>query len=133
MAYSGSSNLNINSGSGGAFRGARRFNNFNVNGSLLLCGSWTVRNNATIGENALFEMNGTFVVGRNNRRRNVIVETGATLRVEGNLTIYGDLILNDGATVEFIGENSVVNIFGSVTRNGNITVDGTYRDVRNKF
>ncbi len=132
-AYSGSSNLTINSGSGGAFSGAKRFNDFNVDGSLLLCGSWTVRNNATIGENALFEMNGTFVVGRNSRKRNVIVDTGATLRIEGNLTIYGDLVLNDGATIEFIGDNSVANIFGSVTRNGNTTVDGTYRDVRNKF
>lgn len=133
VAYSGSSDLSINSGSSAAFRGAKRFRNFNVDGSLLLCGSWTVRNNVNIGENALFEMNGTFVVGRNNRRRNVTVNSGATLRVEGNLTIYGDLILEDGAAIEFIGESSVVNIFGSVTRDGDTTVEGTFRDVRNKF
>ena len=131
--YAGSANLNINSGSTAAYRGAKRFSNININGALLLCGSWTVRNNAIIGTDGLFEMNGTFVVGRNNRRRSVIVDSGATLRVEGNLTIYGDLLLNNGATVEFIGENSVVNIFGNVTRNGNATVKGTYRDVRNKF
>jgi hypothetical protein len=104
-----------------------------VSGSLLLCGSWTVRNNVAINENARFEMNGTYVVGRNNRRRNVILNNGSIFRVEGNLTIYGDLVLNDGATIEFIGENSVVNIFGNVTRNGDATVNGTFRDVKNKF
>ena len=112
--YSGSSKLVVNTGQDVAFRGAKRFNNINVSGSLLLCGSWTVRNHVIVNDNALFEMNGTLVVGRNNRRRNITIDEGATFRVEGNLVIYGDLILNDGATIEFIGESSVANIFGSV-------------------
>ncbi|WP_411030620.1 hypothetical protein [Spongiimicrobium sp. 3-5] len=132
-AYSGSSNLNVNQGDDLAYRGSKRFNDFNVNGSLLLCGSWTVRQAANINSNALFEMNGTFVVGRNNRRRNVVVNDGGTVRIEGNLTIYGDLIVNDGATLEFLGEDSVVNIFGSVVRNGVTTVTGNFDDVRDKF
>ncbi|MEK6153735.1 hypothetical protein WIW50_10770 [Flavobacteriaceae bacterium 3-367] len=132
-AYSGSSTLNVSQGQTLEYRGAKRFKNLNVAGSLLLCGSWTVINNVGLDADALFEMNGTFVVGRNNRRRDVTVESGATFRVEGNLIIYGDLILNDGATLEFIGENSVVNIFGSVQRNGSSTVSGTFNDVRNKF
>lgn len=132
-AYSGSANLDVVVDDNLSYRGAKRFNDFNVSGSLLLCGSWTVRNNVAINENARFEMNGTYVVGRNNRRRNVILNNGSIFRVEGNLTIYGDLVLNDGATIEFIGENSVVNIFGNVTRNGDATVNGTFRDVKNKF
>lgn len=132
-AYSGSANFNVNVGDNVSYRGAKRFNNFNIGGSLLLCGSWTVKNDANINEDALFEMNGTFVVGRNNRKRNININSGATLRVEGNLTIYGDLVLNDGATIEFVGENSVVNIFGNVTKNGDVTVNGTFRDIRNKF
>ncbi|MGB3151200.1 MAG: hypothetical protein WBB27_11100, partial [Maribacter sp.] len=132
-AYSESANLDVVVDDNLSYRGAKRFNDFNVSGSLLLCGSWTVRNNVAINENARFEMNGTYVVGRNNRRRNVILNNGSIFRVEGNLTIYGDLVLNDGATIEFIGENSVVNIFGNVTRNGDATVNGTFRDVKNKF
>ena len=133
VAYSGSANLNVNGGDNFSFRGSKRFNDFNVSGSLLLCGSWTVKENANINQDALLEMNGTFVVGRNSRKRNVNVNSGATFRVEGNLTIYGDLVLNDGATIEFIGENSVVNIFGSVVRNGNTNVTGTFRDIKSSF
>ncbi len=132
-AYSGSSNLNVNQGDDFGYSGSKRFNNLNINGSLTLCGSWTVRENIAINNNALFEMNGTLVVARNSRRRNITVGEGATFRVEGNLTIYGDLILNDGATIEFIGDSSVVNIFGSVTRNGNATVTGNFDDIQNKF
>ncbi|MFS4418639.1 hypothetical protein [Maribacter sp. 2307ULW6-5] len=132
-AYRGSANLNVNSGEEVAYRGAKRFNTLNINGTLLLCGSWTVRNDVNLNSDGLFEMNGTLVVGRNNRRRNITVNSGATLRIEGNLTLFGDLTLNDGATLEFIGDNSVVNIFGKVNKNGSASVKGTYRDVRGAF
>lgn len=131
--YSGSSTLNVNSGQDIAYRGSKRFSRINDSGELLLCGSWTVRNEVNINENALMEMNGTLVVGRNSRRKNITVNSGATLRIEGNLIIYGDLILNDGATIEFLGNSSSANIFGSVTKTGNTTVTGTFNDVRNKF
>ncbi|WP_324026964.1 hypothetical protein QSV08_04525 [Maribacter sp. BPC-D8] len=133
QSYSGSANLNVNSGDDFAYRGSKRFNSMNIGGNLLLCGSWTVSEGVNINSDGLFEMNGTIVVGRNNKRRNITVNSGATLRVEGNLTIYGDLILNEGATLEFLGDDSVVNIFGSVTRGSNTTVEGTYRDVRGAF
>ncbi len=132
-AYEGSANLNVNEGEEFAYSGSKRFRNLNISGSLLLCGSWTVREDVNINDNGLFEMNGTFVVARNNRKRNVTLGQGATFRVEGNLTIYGDLILNDGATLEFLGDDSVVNVFGSVVLNGNAQVSGTFRDVQNKF
>lgn len=131
--YQGNANLNVNSGENLAFRGANRFNTMNISGSLLLCGSWTVRNEVNLNEDALFEMNGTLVIGRNRNRKNLTVNSGATLRIEGNLTIYGDLNLNDGAKIEFIGDDSVVNIFGSVNRNGDTTVEGTYNDIKDKF
>lgn len=131
--YSGNANLNVNTNENLAYRGARRLNNIGVSGSLLLCGSWTVRNEVNLNENALFEMNGTLVIGRNRNRRNLTVNSGATLRIEGNLTIYGDLNLNDGAKIEFIGDDSIVNIFGSVNRNGETTVEGTYNDIKNAF
>ncbi|WP_282111726.1 hypothetical protein [Maribacter stanieri] len=132
-AYSGSSSLNVNTGDDFAYRGSKRFNNLNIGGNLLLCGSWTVKDGVNINANGLFEMNGTIVIGRNNRQRNVTINSGATFRVEGNLTIYGDLVLNEGATIEFIGDDSVVNIFGNVTKGSNTTVEGTFRDVRGAF
>lgn len=131
--YNGTANLSVNSGAALAYTGSKTFNSLAINGSLLLCGSWTVTNEVNLNSNALFEMNGTFVVGKNNKRKNVSINEGATFRVEGNLTIYGDLVLNDGATIEFIGEDSVVNIFGAVKKSASATVKGTFKDIQDKF
>lgn len=131
--YSGSSSLMVNAGQDLAYRGSKRFKSIDTNGELLLCGSWTVRNDVKVNADALFEMNGNLVVGRNNKRKDITVNSGATLRIEGDLIIYGDLVLNDGATIEFLGNTSSANIFGKVTQSGNSTVTGTFNDIRNKF
>ncbi|MGB5437149.1 MAG: hypothetical protein WBM98_14735, partial [Maribacter sp.] len=132
-SYSGSANLTVNQGETKEYSGAKSFNTVSVNGNLLLCGSWTVHNDSNINSDALFEMNGTLTIGRNNKRKNIVVNSNATFRVEGNLTIYGDLILNDGATLEFIGDASVVTVFGDVKKNGSVSVLGTFEDSNSKF
>ncbi len=131
--YSGSSKLVINEGQDIAFRGSKRFGSIKVSGSLLMCGSWTVRNDVDVKENGLMEMNGTLVVGSNKKRKKITVEAGAVLRIEGNLTIYGDLELKDNSTIEFIGSNSVVNIFGDVNIDDNVTISGDFDDAQDKF
>ena len=131
--YRGSSNMNVNSNQTFGYNDSKRLSRITNSGSLLLCGSWTVRNEVSIEDDALFELSGTLVLGRNNRRRNITLDEGSTFRVEGNLTIYGDLVLNDGSTLEFVGDDSVVNIFGNVRQNGNVTITGNFEDVRNKF
>ncbi|EAR01448.1 hypothetical protein [Maribacter sp. HTCC2170] len=131
--YSGSSKLFVNEGDDIAFRGSKRFNKIEVEGSLLMCGTWTVRNDVDVKENGLMEMNGTLVVGNNKKRKKITVEEGAVLRIEGNLTIYGDLELKDNSTIEFLGANSVVNIIGDVNIDSNVTITGDFDDVRNKF
>ena len=132
--YDGTSKLVINQGQDIAFRGAKRFNSIQVSGSLLMCGSWTVKNDVDIKSNGgLLEMNGNLLVGRNRDRKEINIEEGATLRIEGDLTIYGDLDLKDGSTIEFIGSDSVVNIFGEVKIGENVTIAGEFDDVQNKF
>ncbi|WP_339704881.1 hypothetical protein [uncultured Kriegella sp.] len=131
--YSGSSSLKVDEGETKEYRGAKRFSKIEDDGSLLLCGSWTVSNNVEIGDNGLFEMNGTLVVGRNNKRKSIVVGKDATFRVEGNLSLYGDLTLEEGATIEFIGDASVVNIFGEVNKADGAEVSGNFVDIQNKF
>jgi len=131
--YDGTNKLDIKEGEDIAFRGSKRFNEIKVNGSLLMCGSWTVKNDVDVKENALLEMNGTLVVGNNKRKKKITIEKGGILRVEGNLSIYGDLELKDNSTIEFIGNNSVVNIIGEVKIDDNVTISGVFDDVRNKF
>ena len=131
--YEGSSKLVINEGQDIAFKGSKRFSSIKVSGALLMCGTWTVKNDIDVLENGLMEMNGTLVVGSNRKRKKITVEDGAVLRIEGNLTIYGDLELKNNSTIEFIGANSVVNVFGDVKIDANVTVTGDYDDAQNKF
>jgi hypothetical protein len=113
-----------------------------VSGSLLLCGSWAIKDDVTINDNALFEMNGTISLGRRSRnnmvgrqpkKQKIVVKSGATLRIEGSMMIYGDLILEDGAKLEFLGESSVAAIWGAIERAETATVTGTFNDYYNKF
>jgi hypothetical protein len=132
--YKGTSKLVINEGQDIAFKGAKRFNSIQVSGSLLMCGSWTVLNDVDIKKDSgLLEMNGTLVVGSNRKKKEIVIEDGGVLRIEGNLTIYGDLNLKDGSTIEFIGTESVVNIFGQVKVGNNAIIAGEFEDVQNKF
>lgn len=99
----------------------------------LLCGTWTVRDEVEVAADGLFEMRGVLVVARNSRRRDVTVGTNATLRIEGDLTIYGDLVLEEGASLEFLGNTARVNIFGDVLMDDSATVTGEFDDVQDKF
>ena len=132
-AYCGSRKLFIPSGDSRAYRGSKRLNNMNVAGSLLLCGTWTVRNSVLIDENGLFELNGRMVIGRNNDRKEIKVEKNSTLRIEGDLTVYGKMILEEGSTLEFIGSNNRIDILEDVDIKENVTIKGDFEDVRNKF
>jgi len=131
--YNGSANLNIYTNQSRAYKGNKRFNGLTVAGELFLCGIWTSINDASIGKNAFFEINGIFYIGNNKRKKNVIVSDGGTLKIEGDLIIYGDLVLNEGATVEFLGENSRVYISGSINKLGNVSIKGKFEDLNNKF
>ena len=132
-SYDGRSRLTVDAGQKEGYQGSKRLQTITVSGELLLCGSWTVRNAVNIQDGGLFEIFGKFAVGRNSRRRNVTVGEGSTLVIEGDVTIYGDLILNDGATLEFLGDDSTIDIFGSVQQNGAVQISGNFRDVRDKF
>ena len=78
-------------------------------------------------------MRGTLIVARNNRREDITVEENAVFRVEGDLTVYGDLTLEEGATLEFLGNSSRVNVFGDVEIEDSASVIGEFDDVQNKF
>lgn len=132
-SFRGSSSYSVPEGDDEAYSGSKRFNSLTIDGTLLLCGSWTVKDDLTINENGVFEMNGTIVVGRYNRRRDIVVKSGSTLRIEGNVSIYGDLILEDDATVEFLGDSAIAAIWGTVNKTGSVTITGTFNDYFNRF
>ncbi|MEJ2161771.1 MAG: hypothetical protein P8X60_00170 [Robiginitalea sp.] len=131
--YEGKSRLIINKEESAAYRGEKRLELIQVEGSLMLGGSWTVYNDVTVASQGIFHISGSMAVGRNDGMKAIVVEPQAILRVSGNLTLYGDLILKDGATVEFLDPDSVIDIFGAVKREGETSILGTFRDVRGAF
>lgn len=134
LVYVGNNKMKIDVGEELAYSAGpgKRLDNVEVEGSLLLCGSWTVKNDTQILEDGLFEMNGSFIVGSNKKQKEILIDKNGTFRVEGNLTIYGDLILEEGATIEFLN-NAVVTIFGDVNLGNGAQVIGDFVDVRNAF
>ncbi|WP_445382123.1 hypothetical protein [Robiginitalea sp. IMCC43444] len=132
--FEGDSKFKVENGENVAYSGSKGFNTLEVkDASLLLCGTWTVVNNLKVREAGLFELFGTMSVGRFSKPKKVVVEQGSTLRLEGSLTIYGDLELKDGSVLEVFGSDSVIDVFGEVKIDNDATVNGTFRDVRNKF
>ena len=131
--YTGDEDLRIDDDEDLAYSGAKSLKSVEVKGALVLCGSWTVKEDTEVRDAARFEMNGTYVVGTNDHRKDITVKEDATFTVNGNLTIYGDLILEKGSTLHFL-DGSVVNIFGSVDREDEtVQVLGNFEDVRNAF
>lgn len=131
--YEGSAKLYIRKGEISEFSGSKRFNLIEVEGALLLCGSWTVINDVKIEKSGLFELYGSLAVGRNNRKKDIIVEENATLRIEGNLTVYGKLTMKKGSTLEFLGGSNSVDVHEKVEIEEDVTITGTFEDVRNMF
>lgn len=132
-SYKGSSKLTVGSNEVIAYQGSKRLNEIEVAGDLLLCGSWTVSNNVNLDVDSLFEMKGSIIVGNNRNKKTISVAANASLRIEGDLIIYGDLILEEGATLDFLGTSSRVYITGKVTKAESADVTGDFNDILKSF
>ena len=132
--YIGSSNMSIPQGTQAAYRGSKSLRSMTVNGDLLICGNYTVRDAVEIGENASMDIQGRLYVGRNNRRQNLRIRAGATLRISGGLIVFGDLILEAGARLEFLESQYTYGaIRGNVQLAEGAEVVGEFRDLWNSF
>ena len=79
-------------------------------------------------------MKGSLAQGQvHNPYNSLNVNSNAKLKIEGSVVIYGNLVLNSGATLEFVGSGSSITIHGSVTKGNNVTITGTYTDTFNKL
>ena len=152
--YTGNDWLNVNSGQTLEYSGTKSLQGMNVNESLTWCGALTVSQSVNIKSNGTFNMYGTFYQGSQSNPWNslnvnvgslfnlngnfttyghMILNANSTLKIQGNVTIFGNLTMNNKSKIEFIGTSSSITINGTLTRNGNTTVTGTFTDVNNKF
>ncbi len=131
--YRGDPVLIINQNTTQGYSGTATLQQLSINGHFTYCGTLNVQKNIKINNDAVFNLSGALAAGAIGKGTKVSIGTNATLKVNGSITIYGDLILSNYATLEFIGDNSSINIYGSVIKGSNVKILGNYRDLSNKL
>ncbi|MBD8488461.1 hypothetical protein IFO69_06850 [Echinicola sp. CAU 1574] len=129
-AYTGNSWVNINSGEPQGYAGSLVVDGLNVNDDFTFCGSLSVKGWANVNSNGTFNMRGSLVIGQYGQDTGLQIND--TMIIEGSLVIYGNLTLNSGAKLEFLGSGSSVTVYGNVWNNG-ATITGDYNDTEGKL
>jgi len=130
--YNGGPWLNVNSGQTLNYQGSAALQGINVNQNLTFCGALSVAQGLNVNSNGIFTLKGSLAQGQYNSNATNFNING-TFRVEGSVVIYGNLVLNSGAKLEFLGSGSSITIHGNVTKNSNVTITGDYTDTLNKL
>ena len=133
IEYTGNSNLNVNSNEEQKFAGSASFKNVNISGYLLYCGSMAVESSLNLNSEGVFEMNGSFAFGQFKKNTTLSINSNAILRISGSAVIYGDLNLNSGAKIEFVGSGNSITIYGEVKKGSNISITGDFTDTEGKL
>jgi hypothetical protein len=132
-SYKGNSNLNVNTNETAAYRGSAQLKNVNVGGNFLFCGSLAIEQNLNVNSEGLMEVYGSFAFGQYRKNTSLNVNSKATLRLSGSVVIYGDLKLNSGAKLEFVGEGTSITIYGDVNINSGASISGDFIDTEGKL
>ncbi|MEP0710451.1 MAG: hypothetical protein ABJ333_10165 [Algoriphagus sp.] len=132
-SYSGNSNLNINGNESAAYAGSTVLKNVNIGGTFLFCGSLAIEQNLNINSNGLMTVNGSFAFGQYRKNSSLNINSQSKLQLQGSTVIYGDLKLNSGATLEFLGNGNTITVYGTVTVNSGAQIIGNYTDTEGKL
>ncbi|WP_423129084.1 hypothetical protein [Gaoshiqia sp. Z1-71] len=129
--YEGNKNLTVTTDL--SYRGPAALNHVEVNSnaSLTWCGTLGVGQHIVINSYAVLHIIGELAQGEKNQ--NFYINQNGTLRIEGDITIYGNLVLHSYSTIEFIGPNSSITIHGTVTKADNVSIIGDFTDHSNKL
>lgn len=130
--YNGGQNLNVNSDDDLKYQGSASLKTVNVSANLTFCGSLAISQGVNINNKGVFIMKGSMAQGQYNSNSSNFNING-TLKIEGSVVVYGNLVMNSGAKLEFLGSDSEITIYGKVTKNNGVTITGTYKDTFNKL
>lgn len=131
--YAGDKNLTVPSSAEVSYSGLLNLKHLNVEGILNVCGDMNIEKSANIGSFGTVNMNGNFNFGNEKNDENLVINSGSTFKIAGKMTIYGDLYIESGGTLEFVGEDSAIYVSGEVKIKSGGEVIGTYEDLNNKF
>jgi hypothetical protein len=80
---------------------------------------------------SITEINGSFAFGKYNG--NTQMNVNSKLVLSGSVVIYGDLNLNGGSSIEFVGTGNSITIYGKVKKFSGVTITGDYKDTESKL
>ena len=129
--YKGGEWLNVNSGENLNYQGSASLQGINVNENLTFCGSLSVAQGVNVNSGGVFTMKGAMAQGNYNNPY-ASFNVNGTLKIDGSVVIYGNLVLNSGAKIEFTS-GATITIYGSVIKNSGVTISGDYTDTMNKL
>ncbi|MEP1257999.1 MAG: hypothetical protein ABJL32_04625, partial [Algoriphagus sp.] len=116
-----------------AYAGSTVLKNVNIGGTFLFCGSLAIEQNLNINSNGLMTVNGSFAFGQYRKNSSLNINSQSKLQLQGSTVIYGDLKLNSGATLEFLGNGNTITVYGTVTVNSGAQIIGNYTDTEGKL
>lgn len=128
--YTGGAWLNINGGETKAYSGAAQVMGINNNSKFLFCGSLAVVDQFNMNGGSVTEIYGSLAYGQYAYNT---MQLNGTLKLSGTTVIYGNLNMNSGSRLEFVGTGNVITVYGTVTQNSGSTVTGDFVDTENKF
>ena len=129
--YTGGEWLNVNSGENLNYQGSASLQGINVNQNLTFCGSLSVSQGLNVNSGGVFTMKGSMAQGNYNNPY-LSLNVNGTFKIDGSVVIYGNLILNSGARLEFASGSSIT-VYGNVTKNSGVTITGDFTDTMNKL
>lgn len=129
--FEGTGNLTVPSKKEESYHGEIDLKNLNVGGTLNVCGV-LMAEKANLHRGGVVNIGGGMLVGTE-ESKNLVITSGAHLNIEGDLIVKGDLILNNGATLEFVGADNSVRVDGEVIAEEGSFIVGEFEDVSDKF
>jgi len=131
--YTGHKNLTIPSNTEESYSGIMNLKHLNVNGTLNFCGDMLLEKSANLSSASTLNMSGNFRLGNTKSSENLVINSNSVFKIEGLVEIHGDLQINSGGTLEFVGDNSKIFVSGKVKINSGGEVIGDFEDLNNKF
>lgn len=124
--YEGGKTLNVTRNEDETYHGDVDFKNINVGGNLWYCGIINVENTVNIHWAGVFNFIGEMVVGTEEKPSDLVITHGGHLNLFGHIVVSGDFVMEDGATLHFLGgdpEMFYIEVDGDILIDENTVID----------
>lgn len=125
--YNGGIDYVLTNGATQGFGGNVGHQTMHIGGTYTHCGNVSVSKNFTITQGRSMTLRGNLFQGFTNSSSHFSIERGAVLTVSGNLTIYGDLMLE--GEINFNGASSTLTVLGTVFRGPFSAITGNIANI----